>query len=204
DFPQTVVVDGQEHVDGVRELDQERLLLPLQSTDDPVPVGRTQDHARGEVGPHQRTGNESTSEFLEHECRFGHAETGAAFVLRQPQGEHAGLGQLPPERSVDTADVGELAHPIHREEALEHLANAILKGDLVIVEREVHQRGSPRIRSPMMLRWICELPAAMVSASTRRRSSTKWPEWSYTSSRESDARSSTRMARSPMRWMSSL
>ena len=33
-------------------------------------------------------------------------------------------------------------------------------------------RGSPSTRSPMMLRWICDAPAAIVSASVRSRSST--------------------------------
>src|SRR5438270_488188 len=141
-------------------------------------------------------------ELLEDQCGFGHPEAGAAVVLGEPQREHAGIGELAPQPSVDAAHVGQGPHPLHREAPFAELAHRLLQGLLVGREREVHQAfGSPRIRSAMMLRWICELPAAMVKASTRSRSSTKWPERSWTSSRERAARSSTRSARSPMRWM---
>ena len=58
--------------------------------------------------------------------------------------------------------------------------------------------GSPSTRSPMMLRWICDVPAAIVSASVRRRSST-----SSLPSTCSASRSSTRRHSSPKRWRAS-
>ena len=58
--------------------------------------------------------------------------------------------------------------------------------------------GRPSTRSPMMLRWICDAPAAIVSASVRSRSST-----SSLSSTCSASRSSTRRHSSPNRWRAS-
>ncbi len=60
------------------------------------------------------------------------------------------------------------------------------------------------MRSAMMLRWIWLVPAAIENDVERRRSSTKMPDGqSPTSSSERLARSSTRMARSVIRWNSS-
>ena len=54
--------------------------------------------------------------------------------------------------------------------------DAVAQRDLVVGELEVHLSAAPlgqaEHRSPMMLRWICDVPAAIVSASVRSRSST--------------------------------
>ena len=43
-------------------------------------------------------------------------------------------------------------------------SDALLQRDLVVGELEVHQRsfGRPSTRSPTMLRFTCDVPAAMV------------------------------------------
>ena len=55
---------------------------------------------------------------------------------------------------------------------LTQLSDRLLQLLLVGRQREVHYLGSPRMRSPMMLRWIWLVPAATVRARTRSRSST--------------------------------
>jgi len=56
------------------------------------------------------------------------------------------------------------AHGIEREAPVEERAHALLQRDLVVGELEVHQRsfGRPSTRSPTMLRFTCDVPAAMV------------------------------------------
>ena len=88
------------------------------------------------------------------------------------------------------------AHALDRDPRREH-RDPVAQRDLVVGEVEIHQRGSlgrPSTRSPMMLRWICDAPAAIVSASTRSRSST-----SSLPSMCSASRSSTRRHSSPKR-----
>ena len=58
----------------------------------------------------------------------------------------------------------DLAHRVEREATVEEGAHTLLQRDLVVGELEVHQRsfGRPSTRSPTMLRFTCEVPAAMV------------------------------------------
>src|SRR5439155_2127139 len=97
-------------------------------------------------------------------------------------------------------------HRVHREAPLAQLAHRLLERLLVGADLEVHQRslGRPRMRSPTMLRWICEVPAAMLTDRACRCPCT----WSAlpspsTSSWARAARPSTRKASSPKRWRTS-
>src|SRR4029077_4428648 len=120
-----------------------------------------------QVGPHQRPRHQGPAQLLEDEHGLGVPEPDAALPLGQAEGEDAGVGQLLPEAAVDAGRVGQLTNPLHWEAALAQLAHALLPGELVLGRQEVHlagSLGSPRMRSPMMLRWIWELPAAMVKA----------------------------------------
>ncbi len=56
-------------------------------------------------------------------------------------------------------------HALEGEPPGDHRADALSQLALVVADAEVHQRalGRPRMRSATMLRWICDVPAAMVS-----------------------------------------
>src|SRR5207249_6987121 len=93
------------------------------------------------------------------------------------------------------------AHALHRDARREQGREAVAQCNLVVGEFEVHYRGSrgrPSTRSPMMFRWICDAPAAIVSASVRRRSST-----SSLSSMCNAPRLRAFMHTSPKRWRAS-
>jgi hypothetical protein len=108
------------------------------------------------VASHERPGHERPAQLLEDEDRLGHAQPDAAVGLRQAQPEHARLAQLPPPRLVDPAARREGADLGHRELRCEPLADGLPERLLFSRQFEIHQRslGSPRIRSPTMLRWI--------------------------------------------------
>src|SRR5438874_2583122 len=50
DLPEAVVVDGDEDVDGVEVLDEQRLLLAVEAADDTLALGRTGHEACRQVG----------------------------------------------------------------------------------------------------------------------------------------------------------
>ena len=68
----------------------------------------------------------------------------ATVALGQAQREHSRLGQLTPERAVDTTGVDERAHARHREAPLTELAHTLLQRLLVGAELEVHAFSAPR------------------------------------------------------------
>ena len=148
-----------------------------------------QAHATSGPGTHAPT------ELFEHDRGIG---------PREPVGqqrEHAGARELV-EHARGRSHRGR--GPMSKR-PVEQRRDAVAQRDLVVVEIEVHVRrcalpvpGMPSTRSPMMLRWICDAPAAIVSASVRRRSST-----SSLSSTCSASRSSTRRHSSPNRWRAS-
>ena len=125
------------------------------------PSPRRHDRAGGEVGGDERAG---------HERRGRAPRTRApppthAERRRRGSDEHAHLGQLAPPLAVDrTAGLLDGAHASIGNRPSQERAHAFLQGDLVVGELEVHQRsfGRPSMRSATMLRWICEVPAAMV------------------------------------------
>ena len=109
-------------------------------------------------------GHAVPAELFEHHDAVGPRETVG------PQREHARGRELVEQRPVESG-----AHALDRNPRREHRRDAVAQRDLVVGEVEIHYRGSrgrPSTRSPMMLRWICEAPAAIVSASVRNRSST--------------------------------
>ena len=120
--------------------------------------------ARGEERPHEGARHERPPQLLEDDDGVGHTEAGAG-RLGQGQREHARLGERHP---VVVGDGVVVALP--GAQALEgqppghHGPDARGQLALVLTDAEVHQRdrGSPRMRSPTMLRCTCEVPAAMV------------------------------------------
>ena len=169
----------------------------LDKTDDHGAVVGTVDEPGGQVACHKRAGDECVSERLEHERRFGQTQTDPAGCFGQAQAEHAGLTELAPSVAVDYP-VGRLGGPdrLQGEDALAQPPDAVGQLSLELGDLEVHRRpysfawagaaalaaavawgslGSPRIRSPTMFRWICEVPAAMVREIPRSQSSTMTP-----------------------------
>ena len=154
------------------------------------------------MAPDQRARHQPPAQLGEDQHRLGHAEREAAARLGQAQLEHAHLGQVAPERAVEPAR-RQLAQLVERDPSLAEGADPGAQRFLILVDPEIHQRslGRPRMRSATMLRWICELPAAIVSDK----------DWSAlcstsrlgrppTSSRESAARPSRRIPSSAIRW----
>ena len=103
-----------------------------------------------------------------------------------PHAEDAQLGEVAPQRDVHAADAGlgtVFARRPRRGVLAQHVAHRAGQRLLVLCRPEVHYRpppfvapaaegslGRPRMRSPMMLRWTCEVPAAIVYARDLRRS----------------------------------
>ena len=126
---------------------------------------------RGQQRTDQGSRDQCASELLEDQCGVGEAEPQTAVGLRQQQPEDAELGQGAPEVGVEAgAGGGELAEPLAREGIGTDLADPGAQRFLVLGRQEIHRmlryrsRGRPRTRSPMMLRWICEVPAAIESS----------------------------------------
>ncbi len=133
--------------------------------DDRLTGRRTVDPGRGEEGRHQGSGDERAPELLEHERGLGEAQSEPAVGLGHGEREHPGLAQLPPTPPVEGPGRLDLPHRVEREPAVENGANALLERFLIGRELEVHQRaslGRPSTRSPTMLRFTCDVPAAMV------------------------------------------
>src|SRR5204863_889517 len=105
-------------------------------------------------------------EFLEHQHAVGHPQSDTTVAVGYPQRENAGRGQLGPQLAIDrTRELLRGTYPFHPRPAGQQLADAIPQRLLVGRQLEVHARslGSPSTRSARMFRWICDVPAAMVS-----------------------------------------
>src|SRR5256885_4455355 len=123
------------------------------------------------MGPQQRSGHQGPAELLEDEDRLAATEADAAIGLGQTQGEHTSVGQTTPQVTVHAAVGLQRPDGGHRVRTGAQLAHRVLQRLLVLAELEVHvaprlraaqrSRGKPRTRSPRMLRWIWEVPAAM-------------------------------------------
>src|SRR5262249_10209721 len=89
--------------------------------------------------------------------------------------ERGVLGEVPPKLRIDRRvfDVG--AHERGRAFAFEELAGGVAQQFLIGGQREIHGylRGKPSTRWAMMLRWISELPPAIVFANDMKKPCTK-------------------------------
>jgi hypothetical protein len=136
--------------------------------DHDLPVGRALDETGRQMRREDGSGDERPAELFEHHGRGGGAQPEAPPVFRKSQGEHAGVGELGPPRCVDGHALALGAtYPIEREASGAQPTHAVGQRYLVLGKLEVHgclayPLGSPRIRSAMMLRWICDVPAAIV------------------------------------------
>jgi hypothetical protein len=119
-----------------------------------------------QVCPGERPRHQPATQLGEDQHGVGEAEADASLRLGQPQAEHAHLGELAPERPIEGVLLFELAQRLDGNPPLAEGTDAVAQRLLVFGELEVHQRGSRgsrRMRSEMMLRWIWEEPAAIVS-----------------------------------------
>jgi hypothetical protein len=90
------------------------------------------------------------SKFAEDQHFFGSGKANAANALIHANADEAEFAQFWPQSGIGIADCTEFAQPV----------------DWCFTDKErllsPGQRGRPSTRSPMMLRWICEVPAAIV------------------------------------------
>ena len=123
--------------------------------------------------------------------------------LREVQGEHPCVGQATPQTPFHATVSLQRADGCHRVRAGAEPPHRLLQGLLVLGDIEVHRqrsRGRPRTRSPRMLRWIWDVPAAIESEMAWTQPCTWSPLRARPrSSKESADRSRIRMARSPSR-----
>ncbi len=111
----------------------------------------------------------------EHLREVEHLESGAPELFRDRRTADAHLDQgLPEFWIVARVAVEDLAHPRERTLVLGQLSNRRLEQLLFFRDVEVHgylllwaaqSRGRPRPRSPITLRWMLELPAAIAPPS---------------------------------------
>ena len=107
----------------------------------------------------------------------GLLEEQAAGPARGPAPSAVYSREVPPQRLVRARIVDVRAHERGRALAFEQLARRVAQQLLVVGEREVHRApqrlGRPSTRWAMMLRWISELPPAIVFANDMKKPCTK-------------------------------
>ncbi len=144
------------------------------------------DQPGGQVGGDQGPGHQRPAELLEDQGRLGQAEAHAAGLLGQAEVEHPGLAQLAatrrgrrPARSTrgrGSTRGGKRPSHSRRMPSASSVWNSVTSKSIGSAPRRRRSAwgslGSPRMRSPTMLRWICEVPAAMVREIPRSQSST--------------------------------
>ena len=145
-------------------LDDAHRFARLQNADDRLARRRAGHPRRGQQRGDQRAGHQRPPKLLEHEGRLGDPELEATVGLGQGQREHAGVAELAPSLAVEVTGGFDPAYRVEGEPPVEEAAHPLLERLLIGRELEVHQRsfGSPRTRSPTMLRLTCDVPAAMV------------------------------------------
>jgi len=143
-----IAVENERRGGDVEVRDQQRRLVRLDQRD------RSVGAVAGEEGRDQRAGDGRPAQLLEDEHGLGQPE-----IQLGTQPEDTGFVERAPGRGVEP-----LRQTVEREPIRQQLAHALLQLALLVSRKEVHQRslGSPRMRSPTMLRWICEVPAAIV------------------------------------------
>src|SRR3546814_548927 len=111
---------------------------------------------------------ERAAEFDVGQRLFDRAQTEAAAFLGHAEPQNSELGHFRPERGIGIADLPELvrAQPFERgagrQKAADHIDNLLLFFGRKQVHDKRPYRGRPSTRSPMMLRWISDVPAAIV------------------------------------------
>ena len=134
---------------------------PHGPVEDPSPQVASR-HPGAEDRRQHRPRCEVPADLPEQQGLLGQPVADAAAGLGQPEAEPALGGARGPHRLVDAAVVGvQLAHPGHGQLGREQGRDR--RDDLILLGRgqEVHQRGNPSRRSPMMLRMISEVPPPM-------------------------------------------
>src|SRR5262249_23712575 len=99
---------------------------------------RALDEAGGEVGPHQRAGDEAAAELGEDDHPVGGPEPDAAARLGLAQREDAHLRELAPEPGFDGALALELAQRLHADAPVAEVADASAQRLLVLAQPEIH------------------------------------------------------------------
>ena len=152
------------------------------------------DQPGGQVGGDQWSGHQGPAQLLEDEGRLGQPEADPAGLLGQAEIEHPGLAELRaspsgrppgrPPRAARSRSRGNRPSHSRRMPSASSVWNSVSSKSIgsssELGRRSAASSGSggvgslgrPRMRSPTMLRWICEVPAAMVSEMPRSQSST--------------------------------
>ena len=143
----------------------------IQATDHAFAAGRPLYASCQQVSPDQGTGCQAATQLLEDHHGIRATEANTPFALREPQPEYTHLREFAPEIAVEGLLL-EFAQLVGGDPAVAESADTFLQGLLVFAELEIHvaffprtqrgSRGSPRMRSEMMFRWICDEPAAIV------------------------------------------
>lgn len=140
-----------------------------------LPLGRAPQGPRRHMRRNQRPRQQHPPRLLEDEHRLRQPEPHPALLLGEPQREEPGRAELPPQLPVQPPGVHGRPERLPVEETREQLPYPLPQRPLVLGESEVHGGGHrpfgrPRMRSATMLRWIWEVPAAIVYESEDSRS----------------------------------
>ena len=163
-----VVGEREQRVEIGRVLEHRHRGARLEATDDRLAGGRAVDPGRGQERGDEGAGDERAAELLEHERGLGGTELQPAVGLGQGDREDTGLAQLAPAIAVEVPGRLDGAHVVEGEASVEERrarppaarpGRRSARSPSAVAQRSL---GRPSTRSPTMLRFTCDVPAAMV------------------------------------------